>query len=68
MLDAAAAAASAAAAEAALLTCMVDVCKLNGNNATAIIRQGYQSARKFRHIDNDILEEIFDTNATLTGM
>ena len=64
----AAAAAAARAEQDAFRDFLRDACDLSLNEANAVVSQGYNTARKFRHIDKDSVEERFSTSVVLEGM
>lgn len=48
--------------------CLCDVCGLSNGEPAAIENQGYNMARKFRHIKKDSMTDLFSTNTTLKNL
>ena len=56
------------AEQALFIQCLRERCGLSADEATAIVRQGYNTAANFRMVDQEGLKELFTANVRLESM
>ena len=51
-----------------LWACLQEILNFSDQEDTAIINQGYNTDKRFRHIDKDIVSGLFDANMRMFNM